>query len=433
MSDVGMRRYKWLLPVALILGALFATPLGRWMMSAAWPGSGTQNAYEAFGQMEWAHPDAKTLTPLGRAELELSDERLAAQLAGRPRIHPPGTLVTLQYTTVGASGEDLDRWRLRVIVPMLGDGGELDAEVWTARVPDIELRLKQEGVTILRRSGTTGLPPEAVLRFRVGETIEIEPADDFVATDSLNGTTYHVRKQVISLATGSVTSPARIRVRLIDTCAADVRIGRSTKIEFAPFAPVPIPIGFREQRWVQMTGCAPRATEAESLLSELPAGASVSDGQNSPLLRIGRDGSVHVHETSLQAENRPLRYRIETVCRFDAEQDRWQVLLQSPQSTTPVELAPLPRDAGTTDARIVARLPPVALYWLRWAEGFSGENVTALRPQHVFGFVGGMLCEDIDLGPAPVGRVATCVPFSNRAEAKFVPDPILSCAPQRGL
>jgi hypothetical protein len=39
-----------------------------------------------------------------------------------------------------------------------------------------------------------------------------------------------------------------------------------------------------------------------------------------------------------------------------------------------------------------------------------------------------MLCEDIHLGAAPEGKVATCIPYAKRAEARFVPDPVLTCA-----
>ncbi len=42
---------------------------------------------------------------------------------------------------------------------------------------------------------------------------------------------------------------------------------------------------------------------------------------------------------------------------------------------------------------------------------------------------GPVLCNDIDLGPAPSGQIATCVPFKDKAEARFVPVPSLACTP----
>jgi hypothetical protein len=42
---------------------------------------------------------------------------------------------------------------------------------------------------------------------------------------------------------------------------------------------------------------------------------------------------------------------------------------------------------------------------------------------------GPVLCNDIDLGPAPPGQIAACVPYANRAEARFVAEPAKACAP----
>lgn len=425
--------FRWLvrlLVVILVFGAFYALPVSRWVYGALWPGSQTQNAYAAFGQEEWTRPNPTPPNPWARADLALTDQSLAAQIADRPRIHRPGTLVTLEYKTIGVKGEELDHWQVRAIVPMLGDGAKVDAEVWTARVPDIESALEQQGGIVLRSSGTTGLPPEAILRFRVGESIEMDVPDGFSTTDFLDRATYSVRKQTISLVTGAVTTPAKLRVRLAEACAADIRVGRTTKLEFTPFSPLPIPIGFRESRWVQMIGCTPRAVSAGSVTNVQSVKVGVPKQQKAPLLRIERDGTVHFRQATLQAVSRPLRYRIETVCRFDAEQGRWQVLMQSQQSTEPVELPSPARKAGTTEAHVVARLPTVALYWLRWSEGLGSADVTDLDTHHGFGFVGGMLCEDIHLGPAPVGQVATCIPYARRAEARFVPDPLLACAPK---
>jgi hypothetical protein len=430
MSRQLLRWVKRILVVTLILGLISVLPIANWMLGALWPFSRTQNAYQAFGQLEWTRPTAKTLNAMALAELALTDESLAVRLSDRPRMHPPGTLATLEYTTAGASNEALDRWRVRAIVPMLGDGGVLDAEAWGAALPDIASRLNQQGGMVLRDSGNAGLPPEAVLRFRVGESIEMPVPDDFATTDFTSGRRHHVRKRTFSLATGQVTVPVRLRVTLVEACAADVRVGEATQLEYAQFAPLPIPIGVRVHRWVQMTGCAPGATDVAS--PPRPADAAVDAGRTAPILRIETDGSVRVDEARLQGENRPLRYRIETVCRFDAEDDRWEVLLQSNRQTALLEVAPLPEVSGAGGPRVVASLPPIALYWLRWTEGFDGADGTALRSRHGFGSVGGRPCDDVRLRPAPAGMVPVCVPFIDRAEARFVPDPVQACAARDG-
>jgi hypothetical protein len=280
---MGHRQYGSMLAIALVLGVLVATPLSSWIMSAVWPGSGTRNAYEVFGQLNWTRRDAPPLDAMARAELQMIDERLATLLAGRPRLHPPGTLATLEYTAVGANGEELDRWQVRAITPAPDDIEHPDAEVWKADVPDIESRLKQEGGMILRRSGETGLPPEAVLRLRVGESTEIAPPDDFFTNDFLDGTSHRLRQPAPATALGAGTANVVLRVRLVEACAADVRVGQITRMEFAPFAPVPIPTGFRTLRWVQMTGCTPRAITSTSTTNTSAPIPRISEGAGAGL------------------------------------------------------------------------------------------------------------------------------------------------------
>jgi hypothetical protein len=68
-----------------------------------------------------------------------------------------------------------------------------------------------------------------------------------------------------------------------------------------------------------------------------------------------------------------------------------------------------------TDQILLTISEPVGLFWVEWEE--DGHRVTS------FAFAGRTLCNDVMLGPAPEGRVAVCVPFADRAEARFVPDP----------
>jgi hypothetical protein len=67
---------------------------------------------------------------------------------------------------------------------------------------------------------------------------------------------------------------------------------------------------------------------------------------------------------------------------------------------------------------VILRIPDsVGLFWVAWAE--DGVPATA------FLFAGPVLCNDVMLSTPPPGQIATCVPFPDRAGARFVPDPSL--------
>ncbi|MBY0401065.1 hypothetical protein K2X89_12275, partial [Myxococcota bacterium] len=68
------------------------------------------------------------------------------------------------------------------------------------------------------------------------------------------------------------------------------------------------------------------------------------------------------------------------------------------------------------------------LYWVRWTEQLGDPVSPAQVDAHdEFVVVGPILCEDIDIGEAPAGSVAACVPHPNHATAQFVPDPARAC------
>lgn len=428
----GPQRFTRALTVAvLVVGgiALLVSPLGRWAARFVGLGIQTQHAYEAFGQAEWTRAVSERSDPMKAAELALEAESLGLPLAGSKRVHSPGTLVTIEYATLGAESEELDRWQSRAIIPMLGDGGALDAVVWSASVPDVAQTLAAQGGMMLRRSGETGLPAEFVLRMPVGQAFELTVPDAFRTTDLFEGTSRTVVRRSYQLGGRMRMAPDRLRVRIAYACTPEIRVARRTVLETAPFAILPVPLGFREQHWVQMIGCLPSTTVSESLATSRVRLDVPEKVPSAPLLRIERDGAIGVHESSLQAADRPLRLRIETICLFDAGRDRWEVLLQTPTSTPFVEVLPLPQTAHLRSRPALAQLPGVALYWLRWSEGFGGTDTTAPTPHQSFGFVGGRLCEDIRLAPAPAGRVATCVPYPEHARASHVPDPVLACGP----
>jgi hypothetical protein len=107
---------------------------------------------------------------------------------------------------------------------------------------------------------------------------------------------------------------------------------------------------------------------------------------------------------------------VRAVLRFMPGTDRWEPLAISLPLSIRVPVPP-PRQiySGDTDQILLVIPEPVGLFWVDWQE--DGHRVTS------FAYAGPMLCEDVMLGPAPAGRVAACVPFADRAEARFVPDP----------
>lgn len=70
---------------------------------------------------------------------------------------------------------------------------------------------------------------------------------------------------------------------------------------------------------------------------------------------------------------------------------------------------------GRRDGGLIELTKEVGLFWLKWME--NGHQATA------FVYSGPILCNDVCLPPAPKGMVAVCVPYADRAEATYVPDP----------
>ena len=92
-------------------------------------------------------------------------------------------------------------------------------------------------------------------------------------------------------------------------------------------------------------------------------------------------------------------------------------------------LEPLtPADTAAGD-RPAFELPrEVALFQVHWVE-YHDDLPSARNMAYKDALVtsGPVLCNDIDMPPAPEGRVPACVPFADRAEARFVPSPKKPC------
>ena len=74
---------------------------------------------------------------------------------------------------------------------------------------------------------------------------------------------------------------------------------------------------------------------------------------------------------------------------------------------------------GMTPKEVLALTREIALHWAEWQE--DGRVVKSLL------FSGPVRCQDLELPPPPKGKIAACIPFPNRAEARFVPDPEIHC------
>jgi hypothetical protein len=107
---------------------------------------------------------------------------------------------------------------------------------------------------------------------------------------------------------------------------------------------------------------------------------------------------------------------VRAVSRFAPGADVWQPLpLRLPISFRLTVPKPRQIYSRETDQVLLVVPEPVGLFWAEWEE--NGHRVTS------FMYAGPILCEDVMLGPTPPGQVAVCVPFADRAEARFVPDP----------
>jgi hypothetical protein len=126
--------------------------------------------------------------------------------------------------------------------------------------------------------------------------------------------------------------------------------------------------------------------------------------------------SLRARASELARTAGPRRVTIQSLLRFVPEKDTWEPMALPSLPTVDVPV-PAPRQvySGDTDQVILAIQDPVGLFWIEWEE--DGNAAAG------FLIAGPVLCNDVRLGPAPPGRVAACVPFEDRAEARFVPDP----------
>jgi hypothetical protein len=421
----------WSVAALLIAGlvVLAMTPFGGWLQSFFF-GTGVrwQHAYTALEAAETnlpRHPRERERMLLAWASTE-GDPPEGMQIG--PRIHNAGTLARLRYETFDERGNPIDDWQVRALVPTIGNG---EGPTWACPAA-CQAELARTGGLRLLRSGEPGIASEWVLRMPVGKTFDMRRRP-LQTQDILD-------KQPRRLSIGSVRDgerwvqrPAKIRVTLVEVWAADVRVGAVTHLEISS-SHIPFPTGFRTTRWVQLDGCGklepyppPPEESPVHIKPEIPEAPDLA------ALVVRREtGSGHaalrVDEAWLQRHNMPVVFHVAKVCRYDAATGQWQNLPPTdPRRST--RLAPLsPADASKGD-RVAFELPEeTALFWLQWGEQ-NEDNRSSRRIRFRDGLVtsGPVLCNDIDLGPAPPDRVAACVPHADRAEARFVRSPREAC------
>ncbi len=103
------------------------------------------------------------------------------------------------------------------------------------------------------------------------------------------------------------------------------------------------------------------------------------------------------------------------IWRYEPDRKRWlKVNLNKIDS---IVVVPEKKDiyAPKTDKVLVNLLKEIGLFYIMWEE--DGKQKSGLVCS------GPIKCNDIRIGESPKGMIATCVPFKDRAESMFIPDP----------
>ena len=217
-----------------------------------------------------------------------------------------------------------------------------------------------------------------------------------------------------------VPEPSKIIVTLLDTCDGRAQLASVTHLEFFPDAVVPIPRRLRTFRWLQLEGCGPLTAYAPPPDAPRPPSrtppAPPPDIHAIVLRRAMRTGfaTLEVDESWFGPRPAPIDFVLR---RRAAER-----IADTEGSAAP--------EIRSRQQQSVFALPLLDGHRERalGAQAVTGDRSARNQAFHdTLATSGPILCEDIDLGPAPSGRVPACVPSSASAQARFVADPREAC------
>jgi hypothetical protein len=124
--------------------------------------------------------------------------------------------------------------------------------------------------------------------------------------------------------------------------------------------------------------------------------------------------SLRVHDFVLQGSGESRQFVFGSLWRYNVSPQKWERV--NLRVDHPIVLKAEKRQVYSTesDQKVVSLTAEIGLFWAEWKEDGHSANTLIFA---------GMLCEDVDIGNPPEGMIATCVPFTNHAQAMFVPDP----------
>lgn len=434
---------RWL-PVALLVlaglvtvGVLLSQSLVvGWL--ASWGGASGARYREAY--------TATSFAPVLEGSRQAERDRLIAAHTEEapppgfrpgPRLHPEGTVATLEWEAFDRFDRPLRTWRTRVLLPPPPDLPAGCSGPCTQAVA--ERRAQWIG-----HAGEAGLPAEWLLRTPVGTRYAFPTANrvtmDLVGPRLRDG-----------LPDGKPPPPhahaSRLAVTLVEICAARVRIGEALRLEVFPNAILPIPKDFVVHRWAQVEGCPlpPLSPPVPALPAAEPAAAATlaiagppgavpevrrtrEGGVAFAALAVARDGDgrafLAADEDWLAAYGERVEYRIGRPARYDPARRCWREVTEGP-----------PRHGGLVGAgggspRALFAFPSepgvYAVSWLEMPD--DGRSPADLRGSVQRSALVTTLPGDCAVPPllphsVLLATVSACVPDAGGLAVQTVPDP----------
>lgn len=338
------------------------------------------------------------------------------------RLHPFGSLMRIRYEELDAAGAPVATHDVRALVPALPYFGA-DAPGSEFGAIDCRERCRSElaasGAVLISRSGKAGIADEWLLRLPIGRSYPLGRTD------------LHIQDIGEDRQRNYAQMP--MRVTLLETCKATVRIGSASYLDFIAAL---IPYALHTTQWVQLEGCtemmnaapAPEVIDAVSppaAISVRKAWQDRSDwGAVRPMQSGGRyDAVLAVDRDWPGSRGKSRLFHLVRACRFDRTIEQW-VALPKPEGDADVSQPGGPDGVQQLAYRFPQR---PALYFAEWTEiedGTAGPRHRITMPS------GTETCRDGTLPPVGPGEVVACVPSSGNgmvADATVVPDPAVGC------